>query len=120
MTLAAQVHGMAYTPHSIMTDAVLDLGVVSSLMFDWAHCYVVDGLCDTEMAKCMKSLNRVKQRNYVELSEHIAKWKAPRGLGDLKALFTPSVVFNNLKESKFLQAGWRRPYSHAKAYGGGV
>ena len=42
------IYGFGYNPYSIITDQRLQVGLVSVLMFDWAHLYLCSGLADDE------------------------------------------------------------------------
>jgi hypothetical protein len=50
--------GFNFTPVDIICNKSFDLQVASSVMWDWAHEYVHNGLADDELGACMKALSR--------------------------------------------------------------
>ena len=94
--------GWTWNKHSLLLNHRLQLKVVSCLMFDWAHCYLCDGLADTECALFLKHLHTVKASSgYRELATYVENWTSPYGLPSVARLFTKSVIANNLKNGTF-------------------
>ena len=57
-TLRTSMLGWNFSPDCATLNEKYALRVASSVMFDWAHEYVHDGLADVEFGHAMKLLNR--------------------------------------------------------------
>ena len=58
--LRSQMLGWNWCPDSIILNERFGLRIASSIMFDWAHVYLNDGLADSELGQCMKRLHTAK------------------------------------------------------------
>ena len=82
------------------------LRIASSVMFDWAHVYVNDGLADDEFGKCMKVLHSNRTAtSYAELAEYVARFTLPKSSPSINRLFSESSNKNNLKKAGFTCSG---------------
>jgi hypothetical protein len=95
-------HGLNWNEWSLLMNTRIMLSVVSSLMYDWAHCLVCDGIADGEFGMFMKHMHVHRTRTtYAEVGAYISAWTVPKGLGDVRKLFTPSGSLNNIKKGSF-------------------
>ena len=82
------------------------LKVASSVMFDWAHVYVNDGLADDEFGKCMKVLHSSRSAStYTELEQYVARFTLPKASPTIVRLFSESANKNNLRKASFTCSG---------------
>ena len=89
-------------PNNIILNEKLRVQVASTVMFDWCHVYVSDGLADVELGLCMKGLHSARAATtFQELGEYVATWTLPKAHGSLAPLFKPSANKNNAKKSAF-------------------
>ena len=101
----SRAHGFYYIPFSLILDTVLGINVAMALMYDWAHCYVVDGLADAEFCMLFRALSEVKaDSKLAEFAEYASTFKFPkcRGGSFLTHLFTKSKIASMLKK----EGGW--------------
>ena len=89
--LLESVYGFTYNPHQLILNERLRLDAVSIVMFDWAHCLVVDGIADVEMGICMKTLHRTST-NYVERGLCVGQWVWPRHACNVSELFATQTI----------------------------
>ena len=86
-------YGWNCNPWSLSLDPdVEDIDKIT--VFDWAHCYLIDGLLDVEFGLCMKWLHKNTCTRYAEMWEYIQTFKWPRCRASLEHLFTQE---NNAK-----------------------
>lgn len=97
------LYGFRLTDRSIILNEELRLDAVSALMFDWAHCYVCDGLADEEWGRFMKAMSSARSKTtYKEFGQYVATWTFPKALpGNVGHLFTDSANRNNLARASF-------------------
>ena len=101
-----QVLGYNWSPSGVILQKDYDLGISSMLMFDWAHVFVHDGLCDNELGMCMKALHsRRSQTSYKELGEYISHFTFPKNAPDPTHLFTAAANANNSRKESFTCSG---------------
>jgi len=94
--------GFTWNPCNLMLNARLQLGLVSVLMYDWAHIYLCEGLCDVEFGLFMKHMQVERTAcSYKEFVTYSSGWENPKGIPKIDRLFTPSAMRNNLKNSHF-------------------
>ena len=99
---AELVHGYNFNKNSLLMSATLNIHLISILMLDWMHIYLVGGLLDEEFGLCMKALHVAKsQWSYTKLWEEISKWTFPKRVGSLKNLFDPTSIKKHLKNAHF-------------------
>ena len=78
------------------------LRIASSVMFDWAHIYVNDGVADDELGRCMKVLRSPRaDSSYRELGDYIARFTLPKSAPSITRLFSESANKNNLRKTSF-------------------
>ena len=98
--------GWNWCPHNIILNERFRLKVASSVMFDWAHVYVNDGLADTEMGQCMKTLRSSGATStYEELGQYVSTFSFPGDAGNIGHLFSTSANTNNYKKASFTSTG---------------
>ena len=70
-----------------------------SVMFDWSHCYLQDGLGDNEFGVFMKSAREVAR--YDELGKLAEAYKLPRATSSVSMLFESAKVKRALQTGTF-------------------
>ena len=70
-----------------------------SIMFDWSHCYLQDGLGDNEFGVFMSSARAVAK--YDELGKLVESYRLPRVASNVSALFDPSKFKRALSKGVF-------------------
>ena len=70
-----------------------------SIMYDWSHCYLQDGIGDAEFGTLMATCSDIA--TYSELAEFAALFAPPRAFTSLGPLFEPNKLRNALKDAKF-------------------
>lgn len=98
--LREQVCGYAWTPYSIIVNEQFRLKVASAVMYDWAHCYVCDGLVDAEFGTLMHILRQTRC-TYAELGKYVGMWTFPKSLPVLSRLFGATEIRNALRKASF-------------------
>jgi len=100
------VLGWNWTPNTPILNEKYRLNVASSIMFDWAHVYVNDGLADDELGRCMKILqtNRASS-TFAELGQYVARFTLPKSSPSIVRLFSEAANKNNLKKGGFTCSG---------------
>ena len=74
-------YGHNYNPYSFLADRQLDVGLTSTLMFDWMHTYLMGGLLDEEVGLLMAALHAANSpTTYQILGDYVAKWTWPKHL----------------------------------------
>ena len=90
-----QMYGFNYNAFSVIANERLRIDAVSSLMFDWAHCSVCDGVADGEFGELMKFLHVNKARTkYAEIGAYVSSWTFPKGVGGVTRLFEEKTAHN--------------------------
>ena len=104
--LRSQMLGWNWCPDNLILNERFRLRIASSVMFDWAHCYVNDGLADSEFGQCMKRLRTARTAStYEEIGKYVATFSFPAGRGDLTHLFERSANKNNYNKGSFTSTG---------------
>ena len=96
------VHGWVHTPgmqHMLLDDEI-QLQYASSLMYDWMHLYLVNGLLDREFGQLMAHIKA--DVTYAQLGAYVELWTWPKSVsGSLTHLFDESNARNNVKNHCF-------------------
>lgn len=96
------VYGLNYSKHNLLLNTRLNVKAVSILMYDWAHCYLCDGLADVEFGMFMKQMHAARTRtSYAELSTYVAGWTQPKGLPGVAHCLSTRASKNNIRNSNF-------------------
>ena len=104
--LCSQMLGWNWTPANIILNDRFNLQVASSVMFDWAHIYVHDGLADVELGQCMKAFHsRRLATTFKELGEYVGTFTFPKGSPNPGHLFNDSANANNARKGSFTCSG---------------
>ena len=99
--LKSAMLGWNWTPHNIILNEKFRLQVASSVMYDWAHTYVNDGLADTEFGQCMKKLQGTAS-NYMEAGVYVSTFSFPKAqTSRWEHLFSADSNRNNYKKGSF-------------------
>ena len=78
------------------------VGVVSSLMWDWSHTFISNGLADTELGMLFKVFQKTPgSGSYVEFREYLKTWRLPLSRECPLNLFSDEQIRLNLKDTKF-------------------
>ena len=100
------VYGYSWTPWSIIISKKIDIDVASSIMFDWVHTYVCDGLGDNEFGVFMKRMHRaitqegmVHSCTYATLKEYLSGWTWPKDGAN------PMHLFDETRAKRFINSG---------------
>ena len=97
-----QIFGLAWNPYSVMADPQLQVDPVTTLMYDWAHVTVSDGVADVEFGMFMRHMRLNKTgTDYDDFRKYLELWSLPGRAGDLLQLFTPSANKNNFRKGSF-------------------
>ena len=102
--LRCQMIGWSWTSANVVLNAKFGLELADCIMYDWAHCYVHDGLGDNEIGQFMKSVPR-SLASFEELGDYSGTFTYARCHPDPKHLFTPSANKNNLRKGSFSCTG---------------
>jgi len=96
------VYGFNDNPCQLVLHPRLQLGVVSTLMFDWAHCLICGGTADVELGQLFAAFRTARAGcNFVELGEYVDSWTFPKRVPTTHHLFDPSRNASNLKGESF-------------------
>ena len=96
------IYGFSRNPYSLITDHRIQLKVVSTLMWDWVHCYLCDGLYDVEFGLFMKHMNTNRtSTSYAELERYVEGWSIPKALPKVTKLLGEVPARNNLRKGAF-------------------
>ena len=90
-------NGFSVTPYQLIGGMLVRPS--HSVMYDWAHTYLQDGICDAEFGTFMASCREVA--SYTELGEFVRAITPPRAFPRLGSLFEPNKIRNALKNYKF-------------------
>lgn len=90
-------NGFSATPYQLIGRSLVRPS--HSVMYDWSHTYLQDGICDAEFGTFMASCKEVAP--YAELGEFVKAITPPRAFPRLDSLFEPSKIRNALKNLKF-------------------
>ena len=94
--------GFTWNPCNLMMNTRIMLGLVSVLMYDWAHIFLCEGIVDVEIGLFMKHMHVQRtSTNFDDVAAYISGWRIPSSLPRIDRLFTPSAIKNNLTNSRF-------------------
>ena len=100
------VLGWNWSPTNIILNEKFRLQVASSVMFDWAHVYVHDGLADTEFGQCMKVFHTNRTlTTFNEVGRYVHTVTFPKSSPNPNHLFTTSANANNARKGAFMSSG---------------
>ena len=91
--------GYHYWPNSVLNAESLQYKAMSTLMFDWPHVYVINGVAQYDIAAFMDLSRAITPQNqkaiitYEHLSEHVEHFTWPRR-------------FNSCKKKRSAKGGW--------------
>jgi hypothetical protein len=98
--------GWNWAPSNPILNDKYGLKIASSVMFDWAHVYVHDGLADVELGQCMKAFHSSRSSTtFKELGEYVGTFTFPKRSPNPRHLFSPSANANNAKKGSFTCTG---------------
>ena len=101
-SLREKLFGFKYNPYNIIINPTLRVNVASSIMYDWAHVQVCDGVADVEFGLFMKELQSSRSTaSYVEFRTYLEHWQLPKTSPSVAHLFTDKKVHNYLKNTTF-------------------
>jgi uncharacterized protein (UPF0332 family) len=96
------LYGFGYNAYSLIVHERLNFRAASSLMWDWGHCYVCDGLADVEFGAFMKHMHTNRtEATYAELQSYSEGWSLPKSLPKVTQLFDETAARNNLRKGSF-------------------
>ncbi|CAK0815790.1 unnamed protein product, partial [Prorocentrum cordatum] len=90
-------NGFSRTPYQLIGDMLFRPS--QSIMYDWSHTYLQDGICDAEFGTFMSSCRTVA--SYAELGELVRAIAPPRAFPRLGSLLGPNKIRNALKNDEF-------------------
>ena len=93
-------YGFTWNPYSIILNERLNVKLVSSLMYDYGHIYVCDGLADEEMGRCMHALRKTAS-TYADCGQYVRMWTLPKMYSKLDHLFTPAKAKSHIANVHF-------------------
>jgi len=96
-------YGHTYNEHSLLACSSLDIGLISCLMYDWMHLYVVGGLLDEEMGLLMYAFHACKApTTYAAIGLYVTTWFFPkRNSENFASAFDSKAAKSNLKSKSF-------------------
>ena len=102
-----RIRGWNWNPADIVLNPRFQLDLPNILMFDWAHCYVHDGLGDVEFGYCMAFLQKGSKHgtSLPECGAYIQKFQQPKSAPHLGHLFTDEKNKNNYRKQSFSCTG---------------
>ena len=95
-----QLMGLSWNPASIILNEKFCLRAITISMWDWGHCYVSDGLADTEFGLCMHAL-RFTASTYRECAQYVLSYTVPKARGMPTHLFEPKRFPNYIASKSF-------------------
>jgi hypothetical protein len=102
--LRCQVLGWSWSSANIVLNEKFNIKLADSIMYDWAHCYVHDGLGDNELGQCMKDVPK-EIASFEELGEYSYTFTFAKCHPNPKHLFEPAANKNNKKKGSFSCTG---------------
>lgn len=75
------IHGFGPVPNHIALDADLDYKTMSTMVFDWMHCWCIDGVFKRTFASVMTALRQKTRTNLPEVNDvhaYMQLWTWPR------------------------------------------
>ena len=95
--------GFKYNPASLLVHPRIQLRVASVMMYDWAHCYICDGLADVETGMFFKALSRTATHvsSIFEFGAYALQMTHPKDLSSLQEIMQPKRLEANLKNEHF-------------------
>ena len=82
-------------------DPSLNIGAVSTLMYDWMHMWLCDGILDNELGLAMKRFERTGVTSYAELDMYFGQWTLPKALPKVGHLLKPECAKKFLASQHF-------------------
>lgn len=85
--------GYTFNPRSILYNEHLRYSAVTSMMFDWAHIFCVDGICAREIKALMAAIRDGTPRgkasvvSYDSMHSYMKQWYWPQQFRDAKNVF---------------------------------
>jgi len=102
-TLQKQL-GYSYIPNSLLLCPVLKYKPATLTVYDWMHCFLVDGVFNITVGQTMAVAHKLGV-SYKNMASFVATWSWPRRLTQKgaigKDLFKPSRIATWRKEQKF-------------------
>ena len=96
------IAGFNHNDNSVLLGGHVKLA--SSIMYDWMHVYLVNGLLDIELGLCMRALHEHRPAlpvSWRALGEYVNQWTFPKGSPKIDHLFVSASCRNNLKNRVF-------------------
>ena len=104
--METNIFGYTWTAWSIIANARFGIDAATSVMFDWPHCYVSDGIADQEFGCFMKCMHtaRTQQKivhpcSYQNVAEYMGAWLWPKCRGN------PMHLFDANRAARFIRSG---------------
>ena len=99
--LISAMLGWNWTAHNIILNEKFRLQVASSVMWDWAHTYVCEGLADIEFGQCMKRLQRTPN-TFMDAGAYVSTFSFPKAHSSrCGQLFSVEAAHKNYKKGSF-------------------
>jgi len=96
----SMVLGYNWSPYNIILNHRFN--IASSIMFDWAHTYVCEGLADVEFGMCMKELHSKRTPSSLEeCANYVGTFTFPKAAPDVGHLFSETNNKNNYRKGTF-------------------
>ena len=102
--LRCQILGWSWTPANVVLNNRFGLDLADMIMYDWAHCYVHDGLADNELGQFMKDVP-LDLASFEELGNYTDTFTFARCHPNPRHLFEPAANKNNRKKGSFSCTG---------------
>ena len=100
--LLEAMYGFNENPCSLPLHPRIKLGVVSSLMYDWAHVLICDGTVDKELGQLGAAFQASRTASSLaEMGAYIARWTWPKQMPEVQHLFHRSRNKSNVKSATF-------------------
>jgi len=102
--LRKQMLGWSWTSANVVLNERFNLQLADSIMYDWAHCYVHDGLGDNELGQFMHAVPK-ELASFEEFGDYTKTFTFPKCNPNPKHLFEPAACKNNRKKASFRCTG---------------
>ena len=99
--LLESIYGFNFNEYSIVLNNRYSIGVASSVMYDWAHGYICDGVADSEFGSFMQNMHRNSRTQYSELATYMSTWTFPKSTPSPMHLFHEDTYKRSIKTGTF-------------------
>ena len=100
--LRSQLLGFTYNPYTLVLHERLNLDIAKTLMYDWAHLMLCDGLGDNQIGMMFKCLQRASGLcTLYRFAEYATSFTLPQNYPAIHKVLTDDKCRNNLAKASF-------------------